>query len=199
VQLEQSFDLPFPRAVAWEAFRNIPMLVSCLPGASLTSSPDANPLAFVFTVKLGPISANFTGQGSVTYHDDCTGSLSGSGADRATHSRVKGDAKFELYDTQGGTRVQLFVDYALTGALAQFGRAGIVKELAAGITRQFAANLREKLEASATSLSPQALASTQVERSARAPLDGGSLLWRVLWARIRRLFGMPSNDELPRR
>jgi carbon monoxide dehydrogenase subunit G len=192
VQLEESFELPFPRDVAWEAFRDITMLVSCLPGAKLTSGADADPLQLVFPVKLGPISANFGGQGSVTYNDDYSGSLAGSGVDRATNSRVKGDAKFALHETTDGTRVHVLVDYALTGALAQFGRPGIVKEIASNITQQFAANLRARLaERVPAQGAPVKTASPPAEtrRAAPAQLDAGGLLWRVLWGRIKRLFG----------
>jgi carbon monoxide dehydrogenase subunit G len=190
VQLEESFDLPFPRESAWSAFRDIAMLVSCLPGAKLTSSADADPLQLVFSVKLGPISANFAGQGSVTYNDDYSGSLGGSGADRATNSRVKGDAKFALHETTEGTRVHVLVDYALTGALAQFGRPGIVREIASNITQQFAANLRVRL-AQCVLAHEAAIASTAAAATPPAPaqLDAGGLLWRMLWGRVKRLFG----------
>src|SRR4051812_47516824 len=169
VQLEETFDLPCARPVAWDVFRDVPMLVSCLAGAKLTSAPDADPLQLVFSVKLGPISANFAGQGSVTYAEDYSGSLAGTGTDRATNSRVKGDAKFSLHEIEDGTRVQVVVDYTLTGMLAQVGRPGIVKEIAANITQQFAANLRAKLAEDLSGASAEA-----------SELDGGKVLWNVV-------------------
>ena len=193
MQLEQAFELPFARDAVWAAFHDIPMLVSCLPGATLVSAPDADPLQFTFAVKLGPISANFAGQGSVTYNDDCSGALSGSGADRATSSRVKGYAKFTLEEIPTGTRVQLIVDFALSGALAQFGRSGIVKELAANITQRFAENLRARLQTRAGGVAPAVTsANAAPEPAPSAPLDGGSLLWSVLWGRIKQFFGSRS-------
>jgi carbon monoxide dehydrogenase subunit G len=208
MQLEQSFSLPFPRALAWDAFKDIAMLVSCLPGAALGGAADAEPLEIVFAVKLGPIAASFNGQGNVAY-DDATysGSFSGSGADRKTNSRVKGEAKFSLAETAEGTQVSVLVDYALTGSLAQFSRGGIVKELAASITQQFAANLRARIAAAhaasapaqagtadgaTAGSSPSANATTtspSAPPAAPVALDAGNLVWRVLWARIKRLFG----------
>jgi carbon monoxide dehydrogenase subunit G len=189
MQLEQSFELPFPRVAVWTAFQDIPMLVTCLPGASLSSAPGASPLVFTLAVKLGPVAAKFTGEGDVTYGDDHRGLLSGSGADRATGSRVKGSAAFSLHDTAGGTRVDLLIDYTLTGTLAQFGRTGIVKELAAGITRQFAANLQARLETDVAAAAGGA-ATAPPAPAAPAQMDGGALLWRVLWSRLKRLFGI---------
>ena len=182
MQLEESFDLPVARAAAWEAFRDIEMLVSCLPGATLTSAADADPLQVVFSVKLGPISTNFAGQGKVAYDDDYNGSFSGSGIDRATNSRVKGDARFALTEIPEGTRVQVVVDYALTGALAQFGRPGIVKEIASNITQQFAANLRAKV-------------AEGTGAAAAAQLDAGDLVWRAVSGRVRRMF-VKKPDEV---
>ena len=179
MQLEESFDLPVARAAAWDAFRDVAMLVSCLPGARLTSAADADPLQVVFSVKLGPINTHFAGQGKVEY-GDYTGSFSGSGADRGTNSRVKGDARFSLTEVPEGTRVQVVVDYALTGALAQFGRPGIVKEIAAKITQQFAANLRTRLAAIA--------GQTHEEGAAAAQLDAGGIMWGVVKGRVKRLF-----------
>ena len=106
MQLEQSFDLPVPRETAWAAFQDVPMLVSCLPGAALASAPGVEPLEFGLAVKLGPIAASFTGQGSLTYGSDYTGVLAGGGTDRGTGSRVKGSAAFALEERAGGTQVR---------------------------------------------------------------------------------------------
>src|SRR6185295_15553592 len=116
MQLEQSFDLPCGRERAWSAFQDVALLISCMPGASLRGEPTADPLEFGFAVKLGPIAANFSGQGKLTYGADHKGVLEGAGSDRGTGSRVKGSATFELDEIAGGTRVRLVVDYALTGA-----------------------------------------------------------------------------------
>jgi carbon monoxide dehydrogenase subunit G len=188
VKLEESFDLPCPRETAWAAFQDVAMLVSCLPGASLASEPEADPLELGFAVKLGPIAANFTGQGKLAYESGFKGRLSGGGTDRGTGSRVKGSATFELHEMDGGTQVRLSIDYALSGALGQFGRSGIVKEVAAGIARQFAANLRARLAAHATQSDAGASLADGVSRSAQpeaARLDAGALLWDALKTRIR--------------
>ena len=183
MRIEESFHLPVAREAAWLAFGDVSMIVSCLPGAQLTSEADADPLTLVFSVKLGPISASFGGEGRVAYNDDYSGSFSGNGVDRKTNSRVRGDAKFSLHEAPEGTRVQIEVDYALTGTLAQFGRPGIVKEIAAKLTHQFAANLRATLA--------QRAAGEVVDPA--APLDAGGLLVKLARDRIRRTFG--DKDE----
>lgn len=194
MQLEQSFTLPFPLAAAWAAFADVPMLVSCMPGAALQGEPrgveNGAEIDLIFTVKLGPITGAFQGQGEVRRDAAAhSGMFSGVGADRKSGSRVKGEAKFALTAAgESETRVDISVNYSLTGALAQFSRGAIVQELAAALTRDFAANLHTRIAARqivsdvATDAAP--VAST-IQSAEAPPLDAGRLMWRAVGARLR--------------
>ena len=190
MQLEQSFGLPFPLAAAWHAFTDVPMLVSCMPGAALQGEPrsveNGADIDLIFTVKLGPITGAFQGNGEVRRDEAAhSGTFTGAGADRKSGSRVKGEAKFAL--TAAGeceTRVNITVNYSLTGALAQFSRGAIVQELAAALTRDFAANLRARIAASQTD-SAAAADATSGAPAETQPLDAGRLMWRAVGARLR--------------
>lgn len=196
MQLEQSFDLPAAPALAWPAFKDVAMLVECLPGAALTAPIPGQPeaeLPLRFDVKLGPIAAGFVGSGRVTFDDAAqAGRFEGAATDRRTNSRVKGAASFRLAPEGAGTRVSVLVDYTLTGALAQFSRAAIVRELASALTAQFAENLALRLRvpeadvaevAASASVTPPAAAATPA-----APLDAWTLIKRVLVARWQALW-----------
>ena len=187
MQLEQSFTLPFPLAAAWSAFADVTMLVSCMPGAALQGEPrsveSGADIDLVFTVKLGPITGAFQGQGKVRRDAAAhSGNFSGTGADRKSGSRVKGEAKFSLVATgENETRVDISVNYGLTGTLAQFSRGAIVQELAAALTRDFSANLRARI-AAGPALGTDASATAPAENQ---PLDAGRLMWRAVGARLR--------------
>jgi carbon monoxide dehydrogenase subunit G len=147
--VQESFEIPFEISASWEAFKSIPMLVSCMPGASLQSDPvltdTGSKIDILFSVKLGPIVGSFLGAGEVAYDDpQKSGVFSGSGVDRKSGSRVRGEAKFTLSPSADSlkTEVAVVVDYSLTGPLAQFSRGAIVQELAATLTREFANNLK---------------------------------------------------------
>ena len=88
-------------------------------------------------------------------------------------------------DDPGGTRVDLTIRALLVGPLAQFGRSGIVEDLAARITDIFARNLEARLSGAAA----------DDGKSAQAPLKAGTLLWQVVLARMKALsagiFGRP--------
>src|ERR1700754_2015179 len=149
MEIEQNFTVPYPRDVVWACFRDTPGIVACLPGASLPAPPDDVRLKLAITVKLGPIVASFAGDGEMKLDDTAwRGSVIGGGVDRKSASRVKGEASFSLDDpTPRETRVDVKVDYAIAGSLAQFSRGGIVKELATRMTDAFAQNLKMKLDA----------------------------------------------------
>jgi carbon monoxide dehydrogenase subunit G len=141
----------------------------------------------IFTVKLGPITGAFQGQGEVRRDEAAhSGTFTGAGADRKSGSRVKGEAKFALTATgESETCVDINVTYSLTGALAQFSRGAIVQELAAALTRDFAANLRARIAASQThgdAMTEPAPATAPAETQ---PLDAGRLMWRAVGARLR--------------
>ena len=193
MQLEQRFELPVPPAAAWPAFRNIELLIDCLPGAALTGDAVGGELPMRFDVKLGPIAANFVGSGRASFDEGAqTGRFDGAAVDRKTSSRVKGAANFTVGPGGAGTVVTVSVDFALSGALAQFSRGGIVRELANALTAQFAANLEARLaappaapvSAAATDAAPQAALPAP---AAHAPLSAGRLLWQALRAWLRRL------------
>jgi carbon monoxide dehydrogenase subunit G len=218
MQLEQRFRLSAPAARTWPAFRDVPLLVSCLPGASLEGPEQDGVWPLRFEVRLGPIAASFAGTGRLALDDAArSGRFEGQAADRKTQSRVKGAAAFALAeDDTGGTEVSVSIDYALTGALAQFGRAGIVRELATALTAQFAQSLQARLaalepaaasDAAATGTEPAGNAAPHATGTdapvaapapgpvpppspAAAPLALGPLLWAALRARLARLLGL---------
>jgi uncharacterized protein len=187
MKLEQSFELPFASDAVWSAFSDVPMLVKCMPGASLQNEPstagDNTELSLLFTVKLGPIVGSFLGDGTVSKDDtNCSGSFSGSGADRKSGSRVKGEANFSIHSLERNlTRIDIQVNYSLSGALAQFSRGAIVKELASALTRDFSINLQDEISSRMQS-TPEVRAEPKTEPVA---LDAGNLFMRTLWRSVR--------------
>jgi carbon monoxide dehydrogenase subunit G len=189
LEIRQSFTVPFAADQVWRCFHDIEAIVGCLPGAGLAEPPREGQLALSMMVKLGPIVANFAGQGEMTFDESARcGRIAGSGSDRKSGSRVKGEASFSLHEERvstASTRIDIRVDYSIAGSLAQFSRGGIVRELAEKMTAQFSGNLRKKLDAD--QFEP-ALAPTPA-----APLDLGKMFWSVLIARLKRWFGLSAK------
>jgi carbon-monoxide dehydrogenase small subunit len=72
------------------------------------------------------------------------------------------------------TDVALTLEFVLQGALAQFGRSGLVKDLVGRLVRQFADNLARSLAG------PHSAAQT-----APASLGLAAMIWGVIKARVR--------------
>jgi carbon monoxide dehydrogenase subunit G len=203
MEIAQRFTVPYPRDAVWACFHDTAAIVACLPGAALTAEPLDGQLKLAMTIKLGPIVATFAGDGLMALDEAAyRGSVSGTGIDRKSASRVKGEAAFALdASVPGETSIDVKVDYAIAGALAQFSRGGIVIELATRLTEAFAGNLKMRLDeqasltqaTSAPELAPEPAPAASSPRPAVpppvAPLNLGNLFWKVLWDRVRNLFG----------
>ena len=199
--VKESFEIPFEISASWEAFKSIPMLVSCMPGASLQSEPvltdTGSKIDILFSVKLGPIVGSFLGAGEVAYDDpQKSGVFSGSGVDRKSGSRVRGEAKFTLSPSADAlkTEVAVVVDYSLSGPLAQFSRGAIVQELAATLTREFANNLKGNIghlhDANNSSINKDEASHQEFDTNT---LNVGSLIWRILLRKFKALFHLGSK------
>jgi carbon-monoxide dehydrogenase small subunit len=181
VVIQQSFTVSRPPEAVWEFFADIPGLVPCLPGASLTQPPAGDHVEGKMSVKLGPITANFAGHARIM-RDNAghRGVIMGAGNDQSGGSRAAGEVEYVLEPVaSGGTLVTLTIAALLIGPLAQFGRSGIVEDLVARITEAFARNLEARLTGAVSA----------DDQSVQAPLEAGALFRQVIWARLKAMFG----------
>lgn len=183
---DQNFVVHYPREQVWEMFGRIQDVASCLPGASLVGEPAADHVTGQIRVKVGPISAEFRGQAEIERDENSySGKIIGAGSDIRSSSSTRGMITYRLVPTSDGrsTEVAVNVGYTLTGMLAQFGRAGIVQDVAARLTAAFVKNLEARLGGKAAADLP----------AADAGLDAGWLVLSVIAGQFkglfRRLFG----------
>ena len=192
MQIKQQFVVAHSRAIVWDSFGRIDEVTLCLPGASLTEPATGNLAKFKLNVKLGPIGAEFVGEAELEREsNDFRGTIRGSGRDNRSNSRVKGEIEYTLSEEAQGkaTGVDISVDFSLTGRLAQFGRTGIVNDLAARLTADFANNLESALSAQHAPGEPaSARQSSDPEATGRTTeFDVGGLFVSVMWSRIKAL------------
>ncbi|WP_051340775.1 SRPBCC family protein [Azospirillum halopraeferens] len=168
-RITQSFTVAFPRDRVWPLLADAGQVVDCMPGAALDGPVQDGRIAGRMRVKLGPIAADFAGEGELAL-DPAThsGTISGQGTDARNNSRARGAVTFTVAEDAGGaeTRVDLSVDFTLTGTLAQFGRAGIVNEIARRLAGEFARNLEARLAAEAPLAPPAPPAARELNAAA---------------------------------
>ncbi|MBZ8134770.1 SRPBCC family protein [Afifella sp. IM 167] len=216
-QINQEFLVAHPRRAVWERFQDLPEVVRCLPGATLTEQTSPTSAKGVMTVKLGPVRASFAGEADIEADEESwTGTIDGKGMDKSHASRAKAKVVYVLEeaDEGAGTVVKVTVDYTLSGSLAQFARGGVVDAIADQITEDFTRNLESELNATpAAGAGAAAPAASGEEGAASSPsasaprpsapmspapprqsapageLNALTLIWRVFVKKLKALFG----------
>ncbi len=149
MRIEQTFTLNASPAHVWKFLSDPLQVAACLPGAKITARIDEQTYEGTLTVRIGPVSATYTGQVRVERLDarrleaeiraHGQGLLGRGGAEMRMVSRL-----VPLAD--GGTEVRVESDVAITGTLAQMGR-GMIESLSAQMLRQFTAAMKQRLDA----------------------------------------------------
>jgi carbon-monoxide dehydrogenase small subunit len=187
-RVSQSFVLPHPREAVWRLMSDVSAVARCMPGLSLAGPRQGDKVAGRLEARIGPISASFAGEGTIRqFPAEYRQVVEGSGGDRKSGSRASGSVDYRLsaLANEAGpdaTRVDVTISYALTGALAQIGRSGLVRDLVRRIGEAFAQNLDSQLSDPATAMP-------------KARLGGLSLLLHVIADRIRAALARLSGRQ----
>src|SRR5262245_23967571 len=213
MEFDNTFEVPLPPAEAWPVLMDIQRIAPCMPGAQLTEVVDDRTYKGNIAVRLGPVALTFAGLVKFEDIDDTnhTARVKAQGTDAKGRGGANAAASFRLEPAGTGSKVLVHTDLTLSGAVAQYGRGvGMIQATAGALMKQFADNLKKQLAAtpapapavaaappsaaapSATSspqpASPQP-AAPQPPPPAAAPISGFSLMARVIWDAIMRLFG----------
>ena len=175
VRTEHEITLAIAPDILWPVLHDTAAVVRCLPGASLTSPADADPLGFEVSVAIGPMRARFQGTAHVMFDERRRlGTIEGRGHDPRTRSTSEGRIEFRVRPaTAGGHSVlALGLDYTLTGPLAQFSRGAVVDAVIEQLLHRFAVNL--------------ATAASGGDIEASPPVGGLALAIAALRRRLRR-------------
>jgi aerobic carbon-monoxide dehydrogenase small subunit len=142
------FTVAYPPDKVFDMLGDVAQVAACLPGTSLTGVPTPEHVEGMIRVKLGPISAEFRGAARIErVFENRSGRIVGMGNDQRSRSSTQGEIRYQLVPIEQGaaTRVELSIGYSLKGMLAQIARDGLVRDLAARLTADFARNLDRHL------------------------------------------------------
>src|SRR4051812_24145401 len=122
-----------------------------MPGAEVTERVDERTYKAQLAIAVGPIRPKFDVQATIE-RDDATreGRIDVNAVDKRGGSRARGQIVYKLSPQGEETAVELVQTVTLSGPLAQFGRTGVIEDINAQMTRQFAECLAEKLGAPAS-------------------------------------------------
>jgi hypothetical protein len=183
MKLENSFEVPAPRAAAWELLMDVPRVVPCMPGATLVETVDDSNWKADMSVKLGPIALSFATDVARSGADEAAGVVTLSAKAREKRGRGGAQAQIEssLSEIDGGTRT-------LSGAVAQYGR-GIVQDVSAQLVSRFADCLKAQLAAESAGTEEAAAEAAAAVAQQAKPVSGLSLGAGAFLRAVGRMFG----------
>jgi carbon monoxide dehydrogenase subunit G len=214
MEFDNTFEVPLPPAEAWPVLMDVQRIAPCMPGAQLTEVVDATTYKGNIAVRLGPVALTFAGLIKFEEIDDAnhTARVKAQGTDAKGRGGANAAASFRVEPAGTGSKVLVHTDLTLSGAVAQYGRGvGMIQATAAQLMKQFADNLKKQLAAAPPAAASAAPAATAVSSAAptpqaapphsatpqpppaAAPISGFSLMARVIWDAIMRLFGRRSS------
>ncbi len=197
MKLHQEFVIAQPLEEVWSFLHDIAGVAVCVPGAEYLGSKEDGRHVGKVSAKVGPFQASFEGEADVRY-DEVRKSVSfeGKGVDRKGASRGKMTMACMLQDAGTETSIVVDSDVQLSGTIAQFGRTGLITEIANVLVADFFINA----EAAISARQPHAaMAADDFDRTASAaappaarPIGGFALLLTALRGLFKSLFRRPA-------
>ncbi len=214
MKIENDFVVQAPIEAVWQYVLDVEKVAPCMPGAELTEVVDETTWKGKVGVKLGPVSMSFAGTVKLQERDDQAHRvvLKADGREQRGRGAASAVVTANMEPAEGGTKVAFESEITITGAAAQYGR-GMIQDISARLTNEFAtclqANITASAAASASSASdaassPEVAGADDGGGPAAAPAPAPQLVtakpvkgirlglwafWRVVVRFFKRLFG----------
>lgn len=155
--LENSFEVPAGIERTWDYLLDVERVVPCMPGAELTETVDETHWKGKVTIKLGPVKLSFKGKVEMAERDDEAHRvvLKGSGMEQRGKGAASATITTTAEESTSGTRIVVVQDLKVQGQAAQMSR-GMMQDVTAKLTKQFADCLESNLQAEEEEAAPPA-------------------------------------------
>ncbi|MCA3264111.1 MAG: carbon monoxide dehydrogenase subunit G [Telmatospirillum sp.] len=174
MNLSGEYRLPLPRTVVWDGLNNPEILKQCIPGCEELTKTEDNGFAAKVGLKIGPMTARFTGKVTLSDIDPPNGYKIAGEGQGGVAGFGKGSAIVKLAeDGEGGTILTYTADSQVGGKMAQLGSRLIdatAKKLADEFFGKFATTVAPPAAAEATA---PAAAEQPKTPEISAPQSGG--------------------------
>lgn len=197
ITIHETFTVNAPIGCVWQFLTTPQDVVQCLPGAELTEILNEREYAGRVKVKVGPVTAAYTGKATLAEVDETARRITLVGEGRETGGA--GSAKMTMHggvapNVNGGSDVTVNATIDIAGKVMQFGR-GLVESVSQQLFKQFVEQARTKLESVTPASSGQTLSASGASLTPAAPPAAPArelrllpLLWRAVLDWLRRLF-----------
>ena len=203
MQIENSFAVGAPPDRVYSFLLDVNQVASCVPGAELSEVVDPGTFRGKVKIKVGPITVGYSGTARIVEKDEArhVATMEAEGRETTGPGSARAKATMTVEGDGAGSTVKIVTDFTVEGRVAQFGR-GVMEDVSRRLVGQMADCVKSRLEvvpvstgvAAESSGEPTAAGPTepkpvQTQTPAQAkPVNALSLLFAVLWDRIRRLF-----------
>ncbi len=138
--------IPAPRQIVWDALNDPAVLKASIPGCETLDKLSDTQMKATAAIKLGPISARFTGNVQLSDIDPPNSYTIGGEGQGGVAGFAKGGAKVSLTDDGTGTLLSYAVNAQVGGKIAQLGARLIdatAKQMADAFFDRFAKQVQE--------------------------------------------------------
>ncbi|WP_213770849.1 SRPBCC family protein [Bradyrhizobium sp. dw_78] len=193
MKLHQEFTIAHPLDEVWRFLHDVPKVAGCLPGAEYVGATEEGRHLGKVSAKVGPFQASFDGEAAVHYDEEKKSvALEGKGVDRKGASRGKMSMNCLLLPKGDLTGVVVDSDIQLSGTIAQFGRTGLISEVANALVANFVRNAEAAIgtvRASKKGADAEVAADTSAQdMSGGKPIGGFALVAMLIRGFIRSRF-----------
>jgi len=160
MEFENRFTVQAPIEEVWDALLDVERVAPCVPGAKVLDQLGEDAYDLAIKIKIGPITQEYRARMEIIERDPDAHTATMRAKARETRGQGNAEATTRMrLDGDGrSTRAVIDTDLSMTGKAAAMG-AGMMGDVAARITDQFAKNL-------ATMLAPES------DAASAAPGDG---------------------------
>lgn len=214
MRIDNDFDVSAPPDRVYAFLLDVNRVATCLPGAELSEVVDPNTFRGKVRIKVGPITVAYNGTARISERDEANrmATLEAEGRETTGPGSARATARMTVEDNGTASRVRLETDFTVAGRIANFGR-GVMEDVSKRLVSQMADCIKANLEVAEPSVAaaetsapggpseaaapaadvsgerPAPVAPPAVAPPAAKPVNALSLLFGVIWDRIRRLFG----------
>jgi len=207
MQLENSFSVAAPPERVFAYLLDVNKVAGCVPGAELSEVVDPSTFKGKVKIKVGPITVAYNGTARIIDRDDSShsASIEAEGRETTGPGSARAKATMSVVAEGGGSLVKIVTDYNVAGRVAQFGR-GVMEDVSRRLVGEMAACIKANVEAGEARSAPDAAGpgaamndsaavasspapTAQAAVATAKPVNALGLLFSVLWARVRGVFG----------
>jgi carbon monoxide dehydrogenase subunit G len=186
MQIVNEFKVDLPIDRTWQVLTDLEGVVTCLPGAQLTSV-DGDTYSGKVKIKVGPITSEYAGTATFVEKDDAAyrAVISAKGRDARGAGNAAATIAAQLRSEGDHTVVSLDTDLKISGKIAQFGHS-MIAEVSEGLLNQFVTNLEAKLAVSTEARETDGLTETNApfQSQHNEPIDLMQLAGRGVAKRL---------------